>query len=98
MAAQRARWPARVYEMAAGQRYAAGGTERGQCGYNFLQYVDHRVEVRQRFAERVGAPKRAIVTGGSRGGFVARLALERYPKIFDAAMTSAGGARGPSRR
>ena len=56
--------------------YAQGGTTRGACGYNFPQCVDNLVEVRRLFGERFGLPKRTIITGGSRGGFVARLALE----------------------
>lgn len=74
--------------------YAQGGTTRGACGYNFPQCVDNLVEVRRLFGERFGVPKRTIITGGSRGGFVARLALERYPKLFDGAMTGAGGGAG----
>ena len=74
--------------------YAQGGTTRGACGYNFPQCVDNLVEVRRLFGERFGLPKRTIITGGSRGGFVARLALERYPKLFDGAMTGAGGGAG----
>ena len=74
--------------------YAQGGTTRGNCGYNYPQCVDNLVEVRRLFAERFGAPKWTIATGGSRGGFVARIALERYPKLFDGAMTSSGGGAG----
>jgi pimeloyl-ACP methyl ester carboxylesterase len=74
--------------------YAQGGTNRTVCGYNFPQCVDNLVEVRRLFAERFGPPKQTIAAGGSRGAFVARLALERYPKLFDAAMSSAGGGAG----
>jgi hypothetical protein len=74
--------------------YAQGGTTRGACGYNFPQCVDNLVEVRRLYSEQFSAPKRTIVTGGSRGGFVSRLALECYPKLFDGAMTSSGGGAG----
>jgi len=74
--------------------YAQGGTTRGNCGYNYPQCVDNLEEVRRLFAERFGAPKWTIATGGSRGAFVARIALERYPKLFDGAMTSSGGGAG----
>jgi pimeloyl-ACP methyl ester carboxylesterase len=76
------------------QNYARGGTTRSACGYNFPQCVDNLVEVRRLFIERFGTPKITIATGGSRGAFVARLALERYPKLFDGAMTSSGGGAG----
>ena len=76
------------------QNYAQGGTSRSNCGYDFPQCVDNLVEVRLLFAERFGAPKLTITTGSSRGAFVARLALERYPKLFDGAMTSSGGGAG----
>ena len=74
--------------------YAQGGTTRGNCGYNYPQCVDNLVEVRRLFAERFGTPKWTIATGGSRGAFVARIALERYPKLFDGAMTNSGGGAG----
>ena len=76
------------------QNYAQGGTTRSNCGYNFPQCVDNLVEVRRLFTERFGTPKITIATGGSRGAFVARLALERYPELFDGAMTSSGGGAG----
>lgn len=76
------------------QNYAQGGTSRSNCGYNFPQCVDNLVEVRRLFAERFGTPKLTIATGSSRGAFVARLALERYPKLFDGVMTSSGGGAG----
>ncbi len=76
------------------QNYAQGGTTRAECGYNFPKCVDNLVEVRRLFAERFGMPKRTIATGNSRGAFVARLAIERYPKIFDGAMSSSGGGAG----
>jgi pimeloyl-ACP methyl ester carboxylesterase len=76
------------------QNYAQGGTSRSNCGYDFPQCVDNLVEVRRLFAERFGTPKLTITTGSSRGAFVARLALERYPKLFDGAMASSGGGAG----
>jgi pimeloyl-ACP methyl ester carboxylesterase len=76
------------------QNYAQGGTTRSNCGYNFPQCVDNLVEVRRLFTERFGTPKITIATGSSRGAFVARLALERYPRLFDGAMTSSGGGAG----
>ena len=76
------------------QNYAQGGTTRSNCGYNFPQCVDNLVEVRRLFAECFGTPKLTIATGSSRGAFVARLALEHYPKLFDGAMTSSGGGAG----
>ena len=74
--------------------YARGGTTRVECGYNFPNCVDNLAEVRRLFTEQFGAPKWTIVTGGSRGAFVARLALERHPELFDAAMSFAGGGAG----
>lgn len=76
------------------QGYATGGTSRGECGYNFPACVDNLKEVRALFAEKFGVPRYTIVTGNSRGGFVARMAIELYPDVFNGAMTSSGGGAG----
>lgn len=72
--------------------YAIGGTVR--TGYDFRQAVDRLVEVRAIFTDAFGLPTRTIAWGGSRGGFVGRLAMEFAPDIFDAAFVTAGGGSG----
>ena len=74
--------------------YAIGGTTREPVGYRFRQAVDNLLAVRDAFTARFGTPARTITMGGSRGGFVSRIAMEMYPQIFDGALLSAGGGAG----
>ena len=74
--------------------YAIGGTTREPVGYRFRQAVDNLLAVRSAFIARFGTPTRTLTIGGSRGGFVSRLAIEIYPQIFDGALLSAGGGAG----
>lgn len=76
------------------QGYALGGTTREPVGYNFPQAVENLVEVRRQFIAKFGMPKRTLVTGGSRGGFVVRMAMELRPDIFEGAFTNFGGGAG----
>ncbi|HWA21326.1 MAG TPA: hypothetical protein VG735_02900 [Caulobacterales bacterium] len=76
------------------QGFATGGTQREPVGYDFLKAIDNLLVVRQHFTEKWGAPKRTIAIGNSRGGFVARLAIERRPDIFAGALLSSGGGGG----
>ncbi|NOT62296.1 MAG: hypothetical protein HOP19_18975, partial [Acidobacteria bacterium] len=55
--------------------YAYGGTTRGACGYDFPKCVSNLLIVRQTFIEKFKEPTRTLALGGSRGAFVARLAL-----------------------
>ena len=74
--------------------YAYGGISREPVGYHFDRAVDMLLEVRETFIENFGEPDRTIAWGLSRGAFVARLALEFYPDIFDGALVLAGGGAG----
>lgn len=76
------------------QGYAFGGTTREPVGYDFPKAAAYLVEVRQRFIEAWGLPRRTLVIGMSRGAFVARLSLELYPSIYDGGLISAGGGAG----
>lgn len=74
--------------------YAIGGISREPIAYRFPQAVDDLLAVRTMFIERWATPTRTLSLGNSRGAFVSRIALERYPDIFDGAMMSAGGGAG----
>ncbi len=74
--------------------YAYGGTSRGNCGYNFPACIANLNEVRSKFIQQYGEPKWTIALGSSRGSFVARLALELHPDIYDGAMITTGGGAG----
>jgi Tannase-like family of unknown function (DUF6351) len=76
------------------QGYSLGGTTREPVGYDFPKAAAYLVEVRNRFIEKWGEPKRTLASGGSRGAFVVRMSLELYPSIYDGGMMSAGGGAG----
>jgi pimeloyl-ACP methyl ester carboxylesterase len=76
------------------QGFATGGTQREPVGYDFLKAVDNLVAVRQHFIDKWDTPKRTLASGGSRGGFVTRLAVERRPEIFAGGLIVAGGGGG----
>jgi pimeloyl-ACP methyl ester carboxylesterase len=75
--------------------YAIGGISREPVAYRFRQAVDDLLEVRRRFTEKWGGePKRTLTLGNSRGAFVSRIAMERFPGVFHGAVLSAGGGAG----
>ena len=75
--------------------YAIGGISREPVAYRFRQAVDDLLEVRRLFSVKWNAtPTRTLTLGNSRGGFVSRVAMERYPDIFTGAVLSAGGGAG----
>ena len=75
--------------------YAIGGISREPVAYRFRQAVDDLLEVRRLFTAKWNAmPTRTLTLGNSRGGFVSRVAMERYPDIFKGAVLSAGGGAG----
>jgi hypothetical protein len=76
------------------QGFAAGGTQREPVGYDFVKAVDNLIAVRQEFISNWGEPKRTIASGGSRGGFVTRIAVERRPDVFAGGLVTAGGGGG----
>lgn len=77
--------------------YAIGGIQRTQneTAYELKKYVDDLVATRQKLID-AGAevPERTIAYGASRGGFVARMAVQYRPDIFKGAVAFAGGGSG----
>lgn len=84
------------------QGYAIGGNQRtqGATAYEVLDYVDNLVTTRELLGDALVAAgedpeaNRTIATGNSRGSFVARMAAQERPDIFDGAVASAGGGAG----
>jgi hypothetical protein len=76
------------------QGFATGGTQREPVGYDFVKAVDNLIAVREQFTSKWGKPKRTIASGGSRGGFVTRIAVERRSDIFAGGLVVAGGGGG----
>ena len=74
--------------------FAVGGTQREPVGYEFPKAVDDLLTVRTAFIAQFGPPTRTLTMGGSRGGFVSRLAIELHPEIFEGALLTAGGGAG----
>lgn len=73
---------------------AYGGITREPVGYDFPKAVDYILDIRQRAARAWGAPERTLISGGSRGGFVVRKALELHPETFDGGLMYSGGGAG----
>jgi pimeloyl-ACP methyl ester carboxylesterase len=77
--------------------FAIGGIQRTQneTAYELKRYVDDLIQVRRNLIEAgSGTPYRTIAFGASRGGFVARMAVEYRPDIFKGAVAFAGGGSG----
>jgi pimeloyl-ACP methyl ester carboxylesterase len=77
--------------------YAIGGIQRTQneTAYELKKYVDDLIQVRHNLIEAgAGEPYRTIAFGASRGGFVARMAVQYRPDIFKGAVAFAGGGSG----
>lgn len=77
--------------------FAIGGIQRTQneTAYELKKYVDDLLQVRQNLID-AGAdkPRRTVAFGASRGGFVARMAVQYRPDIFKGAVAFAGGGSG----
>ena len=76
------------------QGYAYGGVQREPVGYDFPRAVDYLIGVRESFIARWGKPRRTLATGGSRGAFVVRKALELRGDVFDGGFLNSGGGAG----
>lgn len=75
--------------------YAFIGTERNTAGYAYGQAIDNQVEGLGLFEDLVGeAAEEVVAYGSSRGAFVARGAVERYPEVFSGAVAVCGGGGG----
>ena len=77
--------------------YAIGGIQRTQneTAYELKKYVDDLIQVRRNLIDAgAGTPTRTVAFGASRGGFVARMAVEYRPDVFKGAVAFAGGGSG----
>ncbi|WP_261166436.1 hypothetical protein [Microbacterium sp. Marseille-Q6965] len=95
-------WSAARRDFFLSQGYAIGGNQRTQneTAYELKDYVDNLVTTRDLLVDAIeatgaeGEPDRTIAWGNSRGGFVARMAAQYRPDVFDGALGSAGGGAG----
>ncbi len=77
--------------------YAIGGIQRTQneTAYELKKYVDDMLAARQKLIDAgAGEPTRTLAFGASRGGFVARMAVQYRPDVFKGAVAFAGGGAG----
>ena len=77
--------------------YAIGGIQRTQneTAYELKKYVDDLIATRQKLIDAgASEPVRTVAYGASRGGFVARMAVQYRPDVFVGALAFAGGGSG----
>lgn len=73
-----------------GLGFAYATTSYRQNGLAILEGVDDVRELKALFESRYGAPARSYLTGGSEGGLVAALLVERFPALFTGAYATCG--------
>jgi hypothetical protein len=74
--------------------YALAGTTRGPANWDLQRAAAGLIETLDTFNRTVRFPRRTIVWGASRGGVVARTALQEYPDRFDGGLPMCGGGAG----
>ncbi|GAA4406836.1 alpha/beta hydrolase [Nibrella viscosa] len=72
------------------QGYAFATTSYSANGLAIQTGIDDMLELRKFFIKQYGTPKNIYLTGGSEGGIVTTLAIERYPKLFSGGLSLCG--------
>ncbi len=80
--------PIREHLIAKGFAWAASSFSKN--GYNPDVGVEDTRALAKLFERTVGKPKRTYMTGGSMGGHVTAVAIERWPHAFDGALAMCG--------
>lgn len=80
--------PIREHLIAKGFAWAASSFSAN--GYNPDVGVEDTRALAKLFERKVGKPKRTYMTGGSMGGHVTAVAIERWPRAFDGALSMCG--------
>ncbi|GEO03594.1 hypothetical protein AAE02nite_12580 [Adhaeribacter aerolatus] len=70
--------------------YAFATTSYTENGLAIQTGIDNILDLRKRFIKEYGEPKYIYLTGGSEGGIVTTLAIERYPKLFSGGLSLCG--------
>ncbi|RMG60422.1 MAG: hypothetical protein D6713_02965 [Deltaproteobacteria bacterium] len=70
--------------------YAFATTSYRKNGYAVEQGGADILALYNLFADEVGPPKHAFITGGSEGGLIATMLLEKHPEMFDAGLALCG--------
>lgn len=67
--------------------YAFATTSYSENGLAIQTGIDDILDLRKRFIKEFGEPSKVYLTGGSEGGLVTTLAVERYPKLFSGGLS-----------
>ncbi|MGV3587480.1 MAG: DUF6351 family protein [Adhaeribacter sp.] len=70
--------------------YAFATTSYTENGLAIQTGINNILDLRKRFLEQYGEPKYIYLTGGSEGGIITTLAIERYPKLFSGGLSLCG--------
>jgi pimeloyl-ACP methyl ester carboxylesterase len=70
--------------------FAFATTSFRQNGLAIQSGIEDMVNLRSLFIKRYGQPKEIYLTGGSQGGIITTLALERYPDLFSGGLSLCG--------
>jgi len=89
-------WPAAQRQWFLERGYAIGGITRSNnvASYAMRDYVDNFLTLRRLVTEQKSAPTRTLVTGVSRGAYVALAAIDAEPDVFAGAVALSGGSLG----
>lgn len=80
--------PFREHLIAKGFAWAASSFSKN--GYNTDVGAEDTRALAKLFERKVGKPRRTYMTGGSMGGNVTAIAIERWPRAFDGALAMCG--------
>lgn len=70
--------------------FAVATTSFSEKGLAVVSGINSMVALRQRFVELHGEPNSTYLTGGSEGGIITTLAMERYPQFFSGGLSLCG--------
>jgi len=72
------------------QKYAFATTSYTENGLAIQTGINNILDLRKRFIKEYGEPKQIYLAGGSEGGIVTTLTIERYPELFSGGLSMCG--------
>ncbi len=79
-----------LVELVTGMGYAYATTTYSKNGLAVKQGVEDVTDLVAIFTARYGEPRYTYLVGGSEGGIITTLAVEKYPEVFDGGMSLCG--------
>jgi hypothetical protein len=70
--------------------YAFATTSYSENGLAIQAGINNMISLRKKFIEEFGQPSKIYLTGGSEGGLVTTLSIERYPELFNGGLPLCG--------